>query len=107
MRDLKLAMKIDKVYLIDEIMPRHWERCAFSAKGGGEYTIRTIRHQLAVMPDMASECAHELRQEEISHEIVGRLVDVIATRIKGLSRIYGEEAAARSVEVVEAKIGRG
>lgn len=107
MRDLKLAMKIDKVYLIDEIIPRHWERCASSAKGGGEYTMRTIRHQLAVMPDMASECAHELRQEEISHEIVGRLVDVIATRIKGLSRIYGEEAAARSVEVVEAKIGRG
>lgn len=107
MRDLKLAMKIDRVYLIDEIMPRHWERCASSAKGGGEYTMRTIRHQLAVMPDMASECAHELRREEISHEIVDRLVDVIATRIKGLSRIYGEEAAARSVEVVEAKIGRG
>jgi serine/threonine-protein kinase HipA len=107
MRDLKLAMKIDRVYPIDEIMPRHWERCASSARVGGEYTMRTIRHQLAVMPDMASECAQELRQEGITHEIVGRLIDAIATRVKGLSRIYGEEAAAEPVEVVEVKVGRG
>ncbi|MER9937242.1 type II toxin-antitoxin system HipA family toxin [Mesorhizobium sp. M0088] len=107
MRDLKLAMKIDRVYPIDEIMPRHWARCASSAKVGGEYTVRTIRHQLAVMPDMASECAQELRQEGIFHEIVGRLVDAIATRIEGLSRIYGEEAAAETLEVVDVKVGRG
>ncbi|MER9436394.1 type II toxin-antitoxin system HipA family toxin [Mesorhizobium sp. M0618] len=107
MRDLKLAMKIDRVYPIDEIMPRHWARCASSAKVGGEYTVRTIRHQLAVMPDMASECAQELRQEGIFHEIVGRLVDAIATRIEGLSRIYGEEAAAEPLEVVDVKVGRG
>ncbi|MER9162766.1 type II toxin-antitoxin system HipA family toxin [Mesorhizobium sp. M0496] len=97
MRDLKLAMKIDRVYPIEEIMPRHWRRCASSAKVGGEYTMRTIRHQLAVIPDMSSECAQELRQEGIIHEIVGRLVDAITTRIKGLSRIYGEEAAAEPV----------
>lgn len=107
MRDIKLAMKIDRVYPVDEIMPRHWQRCASSAKVGGEYTIRTIRHQLAVTPDMASECAQDIRREGITHEIVGRLVDAIATRIKGLSRIYGEEAAAEPVEVVEVKVGRG
>lgn len=106
MRYLKLAMKIDRVYPIDEVMPRHWERCATSAKVGGEYTMRTIRHQLAVMPDVASECAQELRHEGITHEIVGRLVDAIAMRIKGLSRIYGEEAAAKPVVIPEMKVGR-
>ncbi|MCX8570835.1 type II toxin-antitoxin system HipA family toxin [Aminobacter sp. MET-1] len=99
MRDLKLAMKIDRTYLIDEIMPRHWERCASSAKVNGEYTMQTIRHQLAVTPDLSSDCAQELRKEGIMHEVVDRLVDAIATRIKSLSRIYGEEAAAEPVEV--------
>lgn len=99
MRDIKLAMKIDRVYPIDEVMPRHWERCASSAKVGGEYTLRTIRRQLAVISDMASECARELRQEGITHEIVGRLVDAITTRTKGLSRIYGEDATAQPAEV--------
>lgn len=99
MRDIKLAMKIDRVYPIDDVMPRHWERCASSAKVGGEYTLRTIRRQLAVISDMASECARELRQEGITHEIVGRLVDAITTRTKGLSRIYGEDATAQPAEV--------
>lgn len=46
--DLKLSMTIDKVYSIELIMPRHWERCAASAKVGREFTAQTIRHQLAV-----------------------------------------------------------
>ncbi len=89
-RDLKLAMKIDKTYPLDEVMPRHWERCASAARVGTEYTMRAIRHQVAVMPDMASDCAVRIRAEGITHEIIDRLVDTISGRAKGLSRIYGE-----------------
>ncbi|MDP3899165.1 MAG: type II toxin-antitoxin system HipA family toxin [Mesorhizobium sp.] len=94
MRDLRLAMKIDRVYTIDEVMPRHWERCASAAKVGIEFTMRTIRHQIAVMPDLASECAAKLRAEGITHEIVDRLGNTLAARAKSLSSIYGQEAAA-------------
>jgi len=92
-RDLRLAMKIDRVYPIDEVMPRHWERCASSAKVGSEFTLQSVRHQIAVMPDLALACAATVRAQGISHEIVNRLVDTIAARANGLSRIYGQEAA--------------
>lgn len=92
-RDLRLAMKIDRVYPIDEVTPRHWERCASSAKVGSEFTLQSVRNQIAVMPDLASACAAALRAQGISHEIVNRLVDTIAARANGLSRIYGQEAA--------------
>ena len=87
-------MKIGKNYSIEEIMPRHWERCATSAKVGREFTLGTIRHQLAVIPDLAAGCAHELRLDGITHEIVGRLVDAIATRVNCLASFYGAEIAA-------------
>jgi serine/threonine-protein kinase HipA len=90
MRDLKLAMKIDKTYQLDEVMPRHWERCASSAKVSAEYTMTAIRDQVAVMPDMVSDCAVKVRAEGLSHEIIDRLVDTIAGRAEGLSRIYGK-----------------
>jgi len=91
-RDLRLAMKIDRVYPIDEVMPRDWKRCASSAKVGSEFTLQSVRHQIAVMPDLASACAATVRAQGISHEIVTRLVDTIAARANGLSRIYGQEA---------------
>lgn len=92
-RDLRLAMKIDRVYPIDEVTPRHWERCASSARVGSEFTLQSVRNQIAVMPDLASACAAALRAQGISHEIVNRLVDTIAARANGLSRLYGQEAA--------------
>lgn len=91
--DLKLAMKIDRMYAIDAIMPRHWQRSASSARVGSEYTMQSIRHQIAVLPDLASACAATVRAQGISHEIVNRLVDAIAARVRGLSRIYGKEPA--------------
>lgn len=62
-----------------------------SAKVGSEFTMRAVRHQIAVMPDMVSECAAKVRAEGITHEIVDRLVDTIGERAKSLSRIYGQE----------------
>ncbi|WP_336802163.1 type II toxin-antitoxin system HipA family toxin [Kaistia sp. MMO-174] len=93
MRDLKLAMRIDKSYELDGIMPRYWERCASSAKVSSEFTIRTVRSQLAVIPDMASACATAMRAEGITHEIVDRLLDTIASRASRLAKVYGEELA--------------
>lgn len=98
MRDLRLAMKIDRVYPIDEVMPRHWQRCASSAKVGSEFTLQSVRHQIAIMPDMAADCAAGVRAEGIKHEIVDRLVDALAARAKGLSRIYGQEVAGTAAQ---------
>ena len=96
MRELRLAMKIDKVYPINEVMPRHWERCASSAKAGIEFTIQAARHQIAIIPDMALACAAKVRAEGITHEIVDRLVDTISTRAKDLKKIYGAESGGGS-----------
>lgn len=92
MGDLKLAMKIDKTYELTSIMPRYWERCASAAKVAGEFTIQTARHQVAVMPDTASDCATAVKTGGIAHGVIDRLVDAIATRCGELSRIYGTEA---------------
>lgn len=89
MRDLRLAMRIDKTYELDGIMPRYWERCATTAKVATEFTLRTVSHQVAVMPDLASDCAAKVRGEGIGHEVIDRLVDAISARCKNLSRIYG------------------
>ncbi len=104
MRDLKLAMKIDKTYELDGIMPRYWERCASAARVASDFTLRAVRHQVAVMPDMASDCAATVRAEGITHEIVDRLVDTISARCKDLSRIYGADVAEDPL--VEVKAGR-
>jgi serine/threonine-protein kinase HipA len=96
MRELRLAMKIDKVYPINEVIPRHWERCASSAKAGIEFTIQAARHQIAIIPDMALACAAKVRAEGITHEIVDRLVDTISTRAKDLKKIYGAESGGGS-----------
>ena len=100
-RNLKLAMKIDRTYALDEIMPRHWERCASSAKVASEFTIQTIRHQIAVIPDLASKSAAKLRAEGIMHEVVDRLVDTIAARTQRLSRLYGQEVTGKLPEPSE------
>lgn len=91
MRDLKLAMKIDKTYELNDIMPRYWERCAAAARVAGEFVIYTARNQVAVMPDMASDCAAAVKSEGIEHEVIDRLVDAISARCKYLSRTYGAE----------------
>ncbi|TWH32217.1 MULTISPECIES: type II toxin-antitoxin system HipA family toxin [unclassified Aminobacter] len=94
LNDLKLSMRVDKVYSIEEIMPRDWERCATSAKVGREFTLGTIRHQLAVIPDVAADCDRDLRMDGITHEIVVRLVDAISRRVNCLASFYGAEIAA-------------
>ena len=99
MRELKLAMKVDKTYPLDAVMPRHWERCSSSAKVSSDFTMRTIRTQVATISDVASKCAAELRAEGITHEIVDRLVDAIAQRARGLSRVYGEELPSEPAPV--------
>jgi len=93
MRELKMAMRIDKTYPLEQIMPRHWERCASASKVSADFTMATIRHQLATMADVATDCAVAVRGEGISHEIVARLVDAISARAVGLIRIYGQEEA--------------
>lgn len=91
MRDLKLAMKVDKSYDLNAIMPRYWERSASAAKVASEFVIHTARNQIAVLPDMASDCAAAVKSEGIAHEVVDRLVDAISTRCGELSRVYGAE----------------
>lgn len=92
--NLSLAMKVDKTYGLDHVMPRHWERCSSSARVPVDFTMQTIRHQLATIGDTASNCAATLRGQGIEHRILDRLVDAIAGRAKSLTRLYGWEAAA-------------
>lgn len=104
MRELKLAMKIDKTYPMNEVMPRHWERCSSAAKVSPNFTMKTIRHQVATIGDVASACAASLREEGVTHEIVDRLVDTISARAKDLSRIYGQEPSSEAEAVPTAVV---
>ena len=95
LRDLKLAMKVDKTYPLEEIMPRHWERCGLAARVSTEFTMATLRTQIATIADIASDCAAALRADGLTHEIIDRLVDTIGGRAKGLTRVYGAETIGR------------
>lgn len=107
MRDVKLAMKIDRTYELDHIMPRYWDRCSSAAKASPEFTLETIRHQIALMPDAASQCAAEVRAEGITHEVIDRLVDALADRARQLDRIYGAEVATSHEKGPEVSGRRG
>ena len=90
-RDLRLAMKVGGYYEVDKIMPRHWERCARAARFPADETISMIRHGIAALPDLASQCAAECRREGLDHPILGKLADLLAGRALSLHRTYGSE----------------
>lgn len=89
MREIKLAMRIDRTYLIEQIMPRHWDRSTTMARVSLEFTRQTLQTQIASIPDMASDCATRLRAQGIKHKAVSCLVDRLAQRAAALTRIYG------------------
>lgn len=92
MRDIKLAMRIDRTYLIEQIMPRHWDRASTAARVSPEFTQEVLQTQIASLSDIASACAASLRAEGIRHEVVARLVDQLAVRAIALRRVYGSTA---------------
>ena len=92
MREIKLAMRIDRTYLIEQIMPRHWDRASTAARVSPEFTREVLLSQIATVSDMASNCAAGLRAEGIKHEVIARLVDKLAVRATALRRIYGSTA---------------
>jgi serine/threonine-protein kinase HipA len=92
MREIKLAMRIDRTYLIEQIMPRHWERASTAARVSPEFTQKVLHTQIASVSDMASDCAAGLRAEGIKHEVIAGLVDQLAVRATALRRKYGSTA---------------
>lgn len=90
MRDIKLAMRIDRTYVLEDVMPRHWERCSNAARVPVEFTRATLSSQIAAVSDLASDCAAQLRTEGIKHDVVTGLVNHLAMRARALRSRYGE-----------------
>ncbi|RJF76487.1 type II toxin-antitoxin system HipA family toxin [Azospirillum cavernae] len=95
-RDLKLAMKVDSKYPLQDIMPRHWEALARKARLATHAAIDYIRHQIAVLPDLAADVAAECAASGLSHPIIQSLPDCIAERAADLKPIYGSEALSEA-----------
>ena len=94
MRDIKMAMKVGGYYEIEAIMPRHWERCAKSARFSAEETLTILREQIDAIPDLAWKCAAQCHEEGLDHPIIDRLAELLSERAAKLRRSYSPEPAA-------------
>lgn len=75
-----MPMKVDKYYGYAEIMPRHWARMAKACGFPEDEAIDQMATLAANLPAAAHETAEQLRAEGVGHEVLERLVDLIAWR---------------------------
>ncbi len=93
-KELRSSMRIGKYYFYEDIMPRHWEKMARSARYDADTALGHIRNLTAVLPDLASDLLKRQVDDGVNHAVIETLVDAIARRCASLQKIYGSEEAA-------------
>jgi serine/threonine-protein kinase HipA len=79
-QDILMPMKVDKYYRYSEVVPRHWARMAKACGFPEDEAIDQVATLAATLPAAAHRAATELRADGVDHEVLGRLVDLIARR---------------------------
>ncbi len=81
----KLAMRIGRHYRWREIQSRHFEELARSCRYPPDDLLSTLGEMAARLPDEASALIAGLRQQQIANEMLGKLLDGIATHCKNVA----------------------
>lgn len=78
-RKMKMAMRIGSHYRYWDVRPVDWAGIAKDLRLDIEWAFEELAAMAAVLPEVASAVAGELRSEHIEHPILDALVDEIAT----------------------------
>jgi serine/threonine-protein kinase HipA len=93
-RKLRMPMKVGTHYELDGILPRHWEMTAKASSYSGDAAVGHVRRLISILPDLASELATKCRDDGLTHPVVDKLANSIATRAAALQQFYGAEASS-------------
>ena len=80
----RLAMKIGNSYRLREIQRRHWQACARELRMPAESLIARAEAMTTRMTEALPTVADDLDQEGIVDPVIGRLVDGIDGRVRGM-----------------------
>jgi serine/threonine-protein kinase HipA len=72
-RQARLAMRIDREYLLWKIRRRHWEGLAVRSGLDPAPLVDRVGELMATVPGAVSRAATEVRNEGVTHEIVDRV----------------------------------
>lgn len=89
-RRAKLAMRVDREYLVWKIGPRHWRGLADRCDLDPEPFMDRIGELVTAIPAAVYQSAEEVRAEGLDHEIVDRLEEEIGDHIERCLRILAE-----------------
>jgi serine/threonine-protein kinase HipA len=97
-RERKLAMSVGGEYRYDKIGTKHWEREAAACGYEADAAVAHVRDLIARVPDESAAELQKCKQDGLSPDDLGRLVDLLTERCRALEALYGAEAsAARAV----------
>jgi serine/threonine-protein kinase HipA len=76
-RQARLAMRIDREYLLWKIRRRHWEGLAVRSGLDPAPLVDRVGELMATVPGAVSRAATEVRNEGVTHEIVDRVATAV------------------------------
>ena len=89
-RRAKLAMRVDREYLVWKIRPRHWRGVADRCGLDPDPVMDRIRELVTAIPVAVDHAAAEVREEDLDHGIVDQLEEEIETHVEGCLRILDQ-----------------
>jgi serine/threonine-protein kinase HipA len=87
---ITLAMKVGGEYLVRKIGGRQWEKLAIQVRMRADEVISTATQIAERAPDVAHEVWRAVERDGLSHAILPRLADAVATRAKACLKELGE-----------------
>jgi serine/threonine-protein kinase HipA len=79
---IKLAMKVGGEYFVRKIGRRQWEKLATQLRMRRDDVVSTVMRMAERAPDVAHEVRRAVERDGLSHVILARLADAVATRAK-------------------------
>lgn len=86
-----LPMTIGGKRVINEILPRHWERQAKSVRFSKDQTLGHLRDLIARLPEAADAVRTQSAEQGLTSPIIGELTEAIQARCTMLAKYYGAE----------------
>jgi len=83
---LKSAMKIGGEYVLRNISARNWRKLAAETRLGEESVIARVKGMTEAMPDAAQAVRLGLKAEGLTHPMITRLAERLATRANKLKK---------------------
>jgi len=88
-----LPMMIGGKRIINEILPRHWERQARSVRFSRDQTFGHLRDLIARLPEAAEDVRKQSLDQGLNSPVIRQLTQAIERRCKLLAKYYGSETS--------------